>query len=1350
MAANSREIVLDIVAENLDQKSLLLTIEARYSRVVPIDADDKTADIAEARQFLLDLPKQHTATLDAVADNSTIQVTIFADERTNQIQRDIRPGADEGAVRIVITADEQNQLRGPGAVQPVQPPTVPRDARLVAVTTVREDFTASGLSVAPIHLDPDWARLSLQNLFHTDHPVTTSVEWLGQGWPQFGEVRWTPVHLDVDGRFSPALALNGGDAWLWWLNGRRSAIGIVIDDLSAMRSQTISIALPAFGPLAEDGGDAISGAGRLRATVSESELVNNPDVYTEDPGAFCRPFNNPERILSERAFFSLFRVEQPIVSAEPTGKLEDIAHFDFELTAAPQAMQMVVGAARGMPAEWNFDNIYIQKQAVPPQYLDGLMKLNRGRSALDAAHPVQWEGDTTRYQAATVARGHLLEYRVRWRSNGYSLGTVAKTLTLAPRQVRRIQKIDWARTEMARRIESTRFTEQAADQTQRERHYDDVVQSNLSEWTRGQSSASQTGEAGGIGFALGPIVIGGGAAHSNANSSSSQEGGRSVAASEEQNLRDSVRRYGDSLRQLDSVVVTEVNQEESVTGTTEIIRNANYAHSLTVIYYQILRHLRVDTQFAGVRECLFVPFAMKPFTLQRIYRWRETLQRRMLDRRYLYGLGYLKDVLTNFSNSSIPPGARCDLPLLDLHGSIYVQLAIERPKDAADDAFDQIAWGPLMPFLGSPAVAIFSRLKALEVQARDAIFQRDYAPGIAARWADTLQLRFGNTPVAADFTLATAYRFNNTVRIDFTVDLSRTPGLTRRSLNDVRLLAGEPITPGSVANLVSMSYQYQNSTYQRTVSINKGIADLITVETGAIEPQGAHVVQVPDTWELQDLRQEITLAVQDLLQHLNEHVEYYHKVILWYMDRDRLFMLLDGFYTPGTPGVSLASLVEREPIAIVGNSLVFRVSAATFLGWGQYDTPNKLYNYYWGNQPARDPLYVSLPTDGLYAQTIMDECVALEEHKGDLDWVLDDVEPQLGDIDPSLLASRRTEPVPTTPATMPATLINLQNAPAAPDPSGLAAVLGAVTNANAFRDMAGLAGTQAGAQAALTAAAGLATNFGNQAAAVELAKLAKADQATRSANQKLASIKKAKDKDLVSEADAAAQATDALSAMNPDANGAEAPHQNPAINAAIEAAKTVPGSTVEASTPEGNVKVAMGDVQQVSLPQPTQTFCAFWDAKASPVSEADLRDAIRAAAQAERGNWFNAAGNAIKEDEASQYGHLVRYWLGPPEQHSSERTDGTAGKGDRRKCELRYAGGFRHFARRCKCRSCAGPHRPYGGNNGRGAGGTPRRGGVRGEAGACERHHSAGNGSLRLERNLRGGDAAGGGDSAGT
>lgn len=82
--------------------------------------------------------------------------------------------------------------------------------------------------------------------------------------------------------------------------------------------------------------------------------------------------------------------------------------------------------------------------------------LSSGRVLMDSHHPVQWEDDIAQYQAASVALGHFLEFRVRTRSNGYSLGNVASTLTLAPRQTKRVQKIEFERLERARRGNSRR------------------------------------------------------------------------------------------------------------------------------------------------------------------------------------------------------------------------------------------------------------------------------------------------------------------------------------------------------------------------------------------------------------------------------------------------------------------------------------------------------------------------------------------------------------------------------------------------------------------------------------------------------------------------------------------------------------------------------------------------------------------------------------------------------------------------------------------------------------------------------------------------------------------------------
>src|SRR6185369_5444551 len=95
------------------------------------------------------------------------------------------------------------------------------------------------------------------------------------------------------------------------------------------------------------------------------------------------------------------------------------------------------------------------RYTLPKAYHDFVLGLPSGRTLMDSQHPLQWEDDIAQYQTATVALGHILEFRMRWRSNGYSLGTVSKTLTLAPRQAKRIQKIEFRRSELSRRQETT-------------------------------------------------------------------------------------------------------------------------------------------------------------------------------------------------------------------------------------------------------------------------------------------------------------------------------------------------------------------------------------------------------------------------------------------------------------------------------------------------------------------------------------------------------------------------------------------------------------------------------------------------------------------------------------------------------------------------------------------------------------------------------------------------------------------------------------------------------------------------------------------------------------------------------
>jgi hypothetical protein len=449
-------------------------------------------------------------------------------------------------------------------------------------------------------------------------------------------------------------------------------------------------------------------------------------------------------------------------------------------------------------------------------------------------------------------------------------------------------------------------------------------------------------------------------------------------------------------------------------------------------------------------------------------------------------------------------------------------------------------------------------------------------------------MQVGTFTVPADFTLATRYQFNGVVRADFTAAVPAGTSITRETLSSIMFKATKSLPPGSVANLESLSFTYQTDHFQHSVTTSDGAEDLILPETGVADGAGAVLSSIPDEWERQDVRAEMILAVQSLIEHLNEHVEYYHKAIWWNMDRDRLFMLIDGFYAPGTNQVSIASVVERDQIAIIGNAIVFRVSAGSFLGLGSIKTPADLYNYYVSKEAPTEPMLISLPTDGLYAQTVMDDCPALEEHYGNTDWVLNDPDLALGDIAPELLASRRAEPQATTPTPFPQTLINLQNAPAVPAPSGLAGALSAVGNPNAFRDMAGLTGTQANAATAFQTAADLAKSFGNAAASLKLAELAKDAHSTQTADQKLATVQRAADKNLVTPEIAQDHAAKILDTLHAPASSSPGDQRDAAVTHAVLAASdSGEPFTVEHATADGTTSVTLtkaGPAKAVAVP----------------------------------------------------------------------------------------------------------------------------------------------------------------------
>ncbi len=1042
---------------------------------------------------------------------------------------------------------------------PLYPSILNRQGNFISIGFPAPPFFKYKLMISPIR-QTEISEETVAKLFNIERFGTAAKRLRVDDLPELANLplgELISTKISIKGQFEFSVPVDGDETgWIWLLNGPIVFIGIQdeenLDPIATRRSILLP---PPSGDSDEDGETASdipiggvdsgssSGVGLQSIDVSEEELLSNPDIFNDDPGTFCRPFSNPHRIVSERTFHTILRVEQPTVGSKPyiipdppgpdqtfvgtTGTNVAVA----EAAPAPSSGDDVsVGDLSDEPAEFIgegmratratassliFDTASTSLVELDPgikidpglfkTYIAGYSrKVPRGRFVLNANQPLNWEGNSTEYQATSLAFGHILETRVQTRTNGHSLGPVAHTMTLAPRQTKRIVTIQSGIADRIQRVEDTDFAESVETGTDREYSYQNQVESHLSEWSRGGSVAAQAGGAGGVGGFINGVLFGGGGAFGIGASGSTQKGGRDIAAQENQNLQDSIRTFGDSLRKLDSMVVIDQSQEEFVQGVSEIVRNINYCHSLTIIYHEILHHLRVDTRIVGARECVFVPFEIKPFTIARTLKWRDTIRRILRRRDLRWVMRYLPDALVNFVGSAIPDERRSDIPITNISGSIYIQLKIERPRDSDAGEYIEDNWETLLPFTVDPIFGIFSFISTLLKEKKDDAFQSKYAPKIATNWANNLIIsREGDEELkGTDFTLVSSYRFGRTVRIDFSLS-DDTGTLTRSNLKNIKVKA--PALPiGSIANVKQIRFRYYTEHFDYQVSSPHGTDDLIVAKTGKPEADGATVYIPTKPWEEVNLQDEIKKAVAELLVHLDEYTEYYHKMIWWNLDRDKLYMMLDGIKLSPEDETSVASVVERNPLAVVGNALVYRVAAGAFIGVDGHQDADSLNYHYRDTNTQAEPIRISLPTSGLYAQSIMDECEACEEHFGSTEWVLTNDEPELAELGPQLLASRRANLPDATPSDLPDSIINIQNAATPPAPSGFADTLNALTNPNSFRDMAGLEGTQANARAAMETAAELAAKFGSEAAAIYKAQLS-----AKQAKEKMAVVKKA-------------------------------------------------------------------------------------------------------------------------------------------------------------------------------------------------------------------------------------------------
>jgi len=777
-----------------------------------------------------------------------------------------------------------------------------------------------------------------------------------------------------------------------------------------------------------------------------------------------------------------------------------------------------------------------------------------GRKPVSADNMPSWDAAPRTYQAATIAHGHVLEWRQVWRADGYSLGDLLYSLPLAPGQKRKIVVLDWDRRESAIRSESRSVSESFSADLSRDRAVSEIVNSTISESIRAGSKTNTWAAGGGLGLGIpfsggffGLGVAGGGGGSS---STAWQDSARSLGAYAGQQLSDRTQQASSAVRSQRASVVVGQEQSEALTVTSEVVANYNHCHAMTVEYFEVLEHFRVDIELAAVSECLFVPLQMTRWDDLKALRWRDCLQTYLRDRGWRGGFDAAERIITGYADTDFPPGRYADELVREMSGECRIELDIVRPRPAHEeediDAYLDSNWKFWEQIFGVDSAAAAYNDSVEDRQLADRIFARELAPRVARGFCDRLTLTLlidrggaapAEEPAVCDFTMVSDYYPGREHLVSFRVVSLPAAPFTRAQLKGIRIgTTLEGLAPGSRTILRYAQVNYRNDYRNFALVSGRRLRDDIDVG----DPAFISTRSLSRGEEFDPRANDLRLR-DGLIKHLNEFIEHYHHVIWWRMDPCRRFMLLDGFIAPHSGNRSVATVTENRLLDIIGNSLVLPVAPGFHLDPNvttkKEDEPIDLLEAYRPKIPF-PPKRISIPTRGVHAEAILGECNSCEKVDDTRFW--DWASEPTGDEPPEILttstSTRRQTPADTTPSTLATPIVAIQNAPAAPDPSGLTGVAALLGQMNLFKDVTGLEGNQANAIGAFQRALQTANFFGKLAAGG-----AKAAHANRQGDRVLQKLKESESSGLISKDDAKKVAGKLFGVMNSDVGGGDKP-----------------------------------------------------------------------------------------------------------------------------------------------------------------------------------------------------------------
>jgi hypothetical protein len=620
--------------------------------------------------------------------------------------------------------------------------------------------------------------------------------------------------------------------------------------------------------------------------------------------------------------------------------------------------------------------------------------------ARDAFDPT----DEFRRSSIRYREGVFLEYEVSWWPLGHALGDIVYSLPLAPCESVNLSVIEWSRREVAQRDEATVASEELIHQQRRDRSIVETMKGSIQEWQRGgtvQAGISASGILEGLSLGLG---LGGGYSTTSAN--------RNVTAESIQTLADSVEQASALLRTQQSTVIVQGSQSERDVIETRNVTNHNHCHALTLLYYEVLRHYRVETRFARGRSVLLIKVDPLDFSdAHTVLCKRVFLEPYLLDR----SLAKCFDaVAKKHHGQEDPPSEAPTQPTQNL--AVRLQCITTTGREGMD----------------------YSRV----------YFYLEFHDGTHT----DKQYRLGGDFEAGDRDV-TEFTFNPPIDLNAVKHVG------------IKFEPDSGFIENDAWSLKRLEVMYQPQLPSRGTATASPFSPFYDSDADSTpsRPLPIEFQNRTSIWKSRPFEKEDTEEVDDtsrsahatccsrpftdetcsrlLLEHLQCHQSYYQRVVWMQTDPGDWVKLFES--KQGPSGQPLVGLIEPKPVGVMGEYVAFPANIPSIL----LEQIKKL-------PPETEIRFASLPTRGVFAEAKLGQCNSCEvkDVTRFWDWSKSPCPCSAPDIT-NIQPGSRAQGVDTRPSPLTSPVLNIVNPPSAPDPTGMAAGLNLLGTAEIFRDM---------------------------------------------------------------------------------------------------------------------------------------------------------------------------------------------------------------------------------------------------------------------------------------------------------